>query len=65
MVPAGLGYGTSWVHLFDKYNGTYLSSFGGAGKDLRGKLPSRPATPRAAYLAHPWNLSIGCPLELR
>ena len=24
------GYGTSWVHLFDKHNGTYLSSFGGA-----------------------------------
>lgn len=26
------GYGTSWIHLFDKHNGTYLSSFGGRGK---------------------------------
>ncbi len=26
------GYGTSWIHLFDKHNGTYLSSFGGHGK---------------------------------
>ena len=26
------GYGTSWIHMFNKHNGTYISSFGGAGK---------------------------------
>ena len=30
------GYGTSWIHLFDKQNGTYLSSFGGPGKSVCG-----------------------------
>ena len=26
------GYGTSWIHMFSKHNGTYISSFGGSGK---------------------------------
>ena len=26
------GYGTSWIHMFNKHDGTYLKSFGGAGK---------------------------------
>ena len=28
----GAGYGTSWIHMFDKKDGTYKSSFGGSGK---------------------------------
>eukprot|EP01052_Picozoa_sp_SAG31_P013219 SAG31_NODE_791_length_12069_cov_22.664411_2_plen_344_part_00 len=44
------GYGTSWIHIFDKRNGTYVSSFGGGGKTSADPVKFR--TPHSLSMDH-------------